>query len=108
MGGEVHRANATRASCCWPRRGAATATCRTGSRWRGGGHPKGHYLAYPDDVEGKVPNAPTLAGLPECLALLVPDASQPFAVVLAHAVWLKTWFQERAAIALSLLRPARR
>ena len=33
---------------------------------------KGSYLAHPGDVEGKVPNAPTLAGLPECLALLVP------------------------------------
>jgi error-prone DNA polymerase len=66
--------------------------------------PKGHYLAHPCDVEGKVPNAPTLAGLPECLALLVPDASQPFETVFAHAMWLKTWFQDRAAIALSLLR----
>ena len=66
--------------------------------------PKGHYLAHPGDVEGKVPNAPTLAGLPECLALLVPDASQSFDAVLGHALWLKTWFQDRAAIALSLLR----
>jgi error-prone DNA polymerase len=33
---------------------------------------KGSYVAHPGDVEGKVPNAPTLAGLPECLALLVP------------------------------------
>jgi error-prone DNA polymerase len=66
--------------------------------------PKGRYLAHPGDVEGKVPNAPTLAGLPECLALLVPDASQPAGEVLAHALWLQTWFQDRAAIALSLLR----
>jgi error-prone DNA polymerase len=66
--------------------------------------PKGHYLAHPGDVEGKVPNAPTLAGLPECLALLVLDVSQPFDVMLAHATWLMTWFQDRAAIALSLLR----
>ncbi len=65
---------------------------------------KGQYLAHPGDVEGKIPNAPTLAGLPECLALLVPDASQSFEAVWAHAVWLKTWFQDRAAIALSLLR----
>ena len=65
--------------------------------------PKGHYLAHPGDVEGKVPNAPTLTGLPECLALLVPDASQPFETVFGHAMWLKTWFQDRAAIALSLL-----
>ena len=65
---------------------------------------KGSYLAHPGDIEGKVPNAPTLAGLPECLALLVPDASQPFETVFAHAMWLKTWFQDRAAIAVSLLR----
>ncbi|HEY8709548.1 MAG TPA: error-prone DNA polymerase, partial [Burkholderiaceae bacterium] len=68
--------------------------------------PKGAYLAYPGDIEGKVPSAPTLAGLPECLALLVPDASQSFETVFAHAMWLKTWFQDRAGIALSLLRRA--
>ena len=64
---------------------------------------KGSYLAHPGDVEGKVPNAPTLAGLPECLALLVPSASQSFEDIFAHAMWLKTWFQDRAAIALELL-----
>jgi error-prone DNA polymerase len=64
---------------------------------------KGSYLAHPGDVEGKVPNAPTLAGLPECVALLVPAASQSFEDVFAHAMWLKTWFQERAAIAIELL-----
>ncbi|HWH84028.1 MAG TPA: error-prone DNA polymerase [Burkholderiaceae bacterium] len=66
--------------------------------------PKGSYLAHPGDIEGKVPNAPTLAGLPECLALLAPEASQPFETVFAHAVWLKTWFRDRAALAISLLR----
>src|SRR3954463_12011488 len=65
--------------------------------------PKGSYLAQPGDVEGKVPNAPSLAGLPDCLALLVPDASQTFETVFAHAMWLKTWFQDRAALALELL-----
>jgi error-prone DNA polymerase len=65
--------------------------------------PKGEYLAHPSDVEGKVPNAPMLAGLPECIALLVPLASQSFEEVFAHAMWLKTWFQERTAIALELL-----
>lgn len=64
---------------------------------------KGSYLAHPGDVEGKVPNAPVLAGLPECLALLVPDATQSFEEVFAHAMWLKTWFQDRAAIAIELL-----
>lgn len=67
---------------------------------------KGHYLAHPGDVEGKVPNAPTLTGLPDCLALLVPEASQPFEEVFAHAMWLKTWFQDRAAIAIELLHRA--
>ena len=67
---------------------------------------KGSYLAHPGDVEGKVPNAPTLAGLPECLALLVPSAAQPFEEIFAHAMWLKTWFQDRAAIALELLHRA--
>jgi error-prone DNA polymerase len=64
---------------------------------------KGHYIAHPGDVEGRVPDAPTLAGLPDCLALLLPEASQPFETVFAHAMWLKTWFQDRAAIALELL-----
>ena len=68
--------------------------------------PKGAYLAYPGAIEGKVPSAPTLAGLPDCLALLVPDASQAFETVFAHAMWLKTWFQDRAGIALSQLRRA--
>ena len=68
--------------------------------------PKGEYRAYPGDLEGKVPNAPTLAGLPDCLALLVPDASQPFETVFAQAMWLRTWFGDRAAIALALLRRA--
>ena len=67
---------------------------------------KGSYLAHPGDVEGKVPNAPTLAGLPECLALLVPSVTQSFEDVFAHAMWLKTWFQDRAAIALELLHRA--
>jgi error-prone DNA polymerase len=67
---------------------------------------KGRYVAHPGDVEGKVPNAPMLAGLPECLALLVPSAAQPFEDVFAHAMWLKTWFQDRAAIALELLHRA--
>ena len=63
---------------------------------------KGHYLAHPGDLEGKIPTAAELAGLPGCLGLLVPHASQPFQEILAHAHWLKTWLQDRAAIALEL------
>ncbi len=64
---------------------------------------KGSYLAYASDVEGRVPNAPFLAGLPDCLALLVPQPSQDFEALFAQALWLKTWFQERAFIAVELL-----
>jgi error-prone DNA polymerase len=65
---------------------------------------KGSYLAHPTDLEGRVPNAPTLAGLPGCFALLVPQAGQAFEAVFAHAMWLKTWFHaDRCAIAVELL-----
>jgi error-prone DNA polymerase len=64
---------------------------------------KGSYRAHPGDVEGKVPDAPVLTGLPECLALLVPEASQSFDEVLAQALWLKAWFQDRAVLAIELL-----
>jgi error-prone DNA polymerase len=67
---------------------------------------KGEYLAHPGDVEGKVPDAPMLAGLPECLALLVPSAAQPFEAVFAQAMWAKTWFGARAHLALELLHGA--
>jgi error-prone DNA polymerase len=64
---------------------------------------KGEYLAHPSDVEGRVPHAPYLAGLPDCHALLLPAARQPFETVFAHAMWLKTWFgTDRASIAVVL------
>ena len=46
---------------------------------------KGSYLAQASDVEGRVPHAPYLAGLPDCLALLVVDAALPFETQFAHA-----------------------
>ena len=65
--------------------------------------PKGEYLALRSDLEGKVPTAPMLAGLPGCAALLVPDVSQSFETLFEHAMWLKTWFGlERAGIAVEL------
>ena len=42
---------------------------------------QGSYLAHPSDVEGRVPNAPYLAGLPDCLALLLPSGAQSFETV---------------------------
>ncbi len=70
--------------------------------------PKGQYLAHAEDLEGRVPNAPFLAGLPGCFVLLLPDASQSAESLLDQARWLKTWFDDgaRAAIAFErLLRP---
>jgi error-prone DNA polymerase len=65
---------------------------------------KGSYVALAADIEGKVPTAPMLAGLPDCLALLVPDGTQSFETVFAHAMWLKTWFgPDRAFLALERL-----
>ena len=79
--------------------------------------PKGQYLAKMADLEGRVPAAPMLAGLPGCLALLVVSCvlptpgggaetapvADPFQTLFAHALWLKTWFGDRAALALPLL-----
>ena len=68
--------------------------------------PKGQYLALMSDVEGKVPTAPMLTGLPDCFALLLASA-MPFETLFAHAIWLKTWFgADRAALALPLLHHA--
>ncbi len=65
--------------------------------------PKGQYLALRGDVEGKMPTLPMLAGLPECLGLLVPEPSHCFETMFAHAMWLKTWFgNDRAFIAVRL------
>ena len=65
---------------------------------------KGQYLAQPSDLEGRVPNAPYLAGLPGCFAILLPEATQSFETLFAHAMWLKTWFgADRCAIAVELL-----
>jgi len=68
---------------------------------------KGSYRALQSDLEGRVPHAPYLAGLPDCFALLVPVATQPVEALFAHAMWLKTWFGvERAFIAVQLLHHA--
>ncbi len=75
--------------------------------------PKGRYLAFASDVEGRVPALPTLAGLPDCIVLLhaaaVLASPQPFETLFAQALWVKTWFGAapgRCALALPrLLHP---
>jgi error-prone DNA polymerase len=69
--------------------------------------PKGQYQAQRSDIEGRVPTAPMLAGLPGCFALLVPAPDQSFETLFNHALWLKTWFgPDRAAIAIELRHQA--
>ncbi len=72
---------------------------------------KGQYQALMSDLEGRVPTAPMLAGLPDCFALLMADAvlagSSPRETLHTQAMWLKTWFgPDRCALALPLLRHA--
>jgi error-prone DNA polymerase len=59
---------------------------------------KGSYSALVTDVEGKNIQAPHLAGMPGCLALLLPEADATVESLFAQAMWLKTWFPERAWI----------
>ncbi len=69
--------------------------------------PKGQYQAFAGDLEGRIPSAPFLAGLPGCLALLVLDGSIDFATQYAQASWLRNWFGgERAFLAVSQLHRA--
>ena len=73
---------------------------------------KGSYLAYASDLEGKAGDAPWLAGLGDCLALLVVDGPEgadgtvtppQFETVFAQAMWLKTCFgADRCGLALAL------
>lgn len=59
---------------------------------------KGSYSALVTDVEGKNIQAPHLAGMPGCLALLLPDSDATVESLFAQAMWLKTWFPDRAWI----------
>jgi error-prone DNA polymerase len=73
---------------------------------------KGRYQAFASDLEGRVPHAPYLAGLPGCAALLVVDGAADsagaavapvFETLFAQAMWLKTWFGvDRAGLALAV------
>ncbi|CAN7385989.1 error-prone DNA polymerase [Variovorax sp. LjRoot178] len=57
---------------------------------------KGSYSALVTDVEGKNIQAPHLAGMPGCLALLLPEPDATVESLFAQAMWLKTWFPDRA------------
>ena len=70
---------------------------------------KGRHLAQRSDLEAspEATGAALPAGLPGCLALLVPDVTQPVGQVLADALWLRSVFGDRAALAIELLLRAR-
>ncbi|MFZ3119224.1 MAG: error-prone DNA polymerase [Variovorax sp.] len=57
---------------------------------------KGAYTALVTDVEGKNIQAPHLAGMPGCLALLLPERDATVESLFAQAMWLRTWFPDRA------------
>ena len=57
---------------------------------------KGQYLAEVADYEGKTAKAPHLAGLPGCIALLLPEPNETVEALFAKAMWLRTRFDGRA------------
>jgi error-prone DNA polymerase len=57
---------------------------------------KGSYSALVTDVEGKNIQAPQLAGMPGCLALLLPEPDATVESLFAQAMWMRSWFPERA------------
>jgi error-prone DNA polymerase len=60
---------------------------------------KGSYSALVADVEGKTSKAPQLAGMPGCIVLLIPDPEATVESLFAQAMWLRTWFPDRAWLA---------
>jgi error-prone DNA polymerase len=70
---------------------------------------KGSYDVRRADIgtsweEGDAPGPAHLRGLPDCLALFIPDCRQDDAHLDEQAVWVATTFPGRAAIALHLLQ----
>lgn len=66
---------------------------------------KGAYRAHLSDLEGDASDYAHLAGLPGCLALLIPARDASIERLFTQAMWLKIWFAGRAWIAIeNLLR----
>jgi len=66
--------------------------------------PKGSYEVKRSDVASTA--ATRLRGLPECLALFVPDSDADDAMLEEQATWVVATFGDRAAVALHLLQHA--
>ncbi|WP_321935214.1 error-prone DNA polymerase [Paraburkholderia sp. J8-2] len=64
--------------------------------------PKGSYFLTPDDIARPEKTHAHLRGVPECLALLVPDFPSNEDILASQIEWLRTTFPERAWVALTL------
>ena len=65
---------------------------------------KGRYQLSVDDLDAPLAGADRPAGVPDCLALLIPRRDDDRDTLLAQAQWLATRCGERASIAIELLR----
>jgi error-prone DNA polymerase len=60
--------------------------------------PKGEYLALMSDLEGRCPNTPrSWPACPTAWRCCCRSAASRFETLFAQAMWLKTWFGDRAA-----------
>ncbi len=65
---------------------------------------KGSYLLYPSDLASPEPAQAHLRGMPDCLAILLPDYCADPDVLRAQALWCRETFGARVWIALELLQ----
>jgi error-prone DNA polymerase len=71
-----------------------------------GGVEKGSYILRMADFTSSTSLEPSLRGMPNCLALLVPRISTDPGTFLQQARWLKAAFPERAWLAMTMLMHA--
>ncbi|WP_066737051.1 error-prone DNA polymerase [Cupriavidus sp. D384] len=65
---------------------------------------KGSYVLYPSDIADPQPDEHHLRGMPDCLAILLPDYCPDTDVLRAQAQWCRDVFGDRVSIALELLQ----
>ena len=65
---------------------------------------KGSYLLHPADIAAPQPEQAHLRGMPDCLAILLPDYCADIDVLRAQAQWCRSVFGDRAWMALELLQ----
>jgi error-prone DNA polymerase len=68
---------------------------------------KGAYLLHPEDFDVPGPDFTHLRGLPDCLLILAPRAHPDADALMRQAQWMRATFDDRAAIALTLLHRGR-